>query len=595
LIVPGFNIGAMENIAAVTFGEQYVQRQSSSRQEREQRASTILHEMAHMWFGDLVTHEWWNGLWLNESFATQITNLAMLENTEFIDTWHGFFTGIKREAYWAGSRVTTHPIEMPVNSTADFFAVFDAITYEKGASVLKQLAHAVGDENYRQGVSTYLKAFSYGNTELANFIGYQSQAAGTDLAEWSKDWLYHAGFNTLAARPHCEDGRLQSLSVSQSAPVAHPLLRKHSVEVALYAADATGAPQNPLVISLDIVGESTSVPVPADTPCPMIINPNHNDWTLAAIELDPASLAALAGHLNQVPEPLARSIFLDALHSRAMAGIEPLDTYLDKALQLADNEENLRIQQQIAASIISTVNMMQRLRPQTDAALLSWLPRLEADALVRAEGATNDDLKRTWFDTFSQVAASEAGLQKIRSLLDGVTEITGLPISQDLRWSLLIKLASHGGLDIEARLAAESLADDSDYGVKSALTTRAALPNKSQKEYWIAELKSSETLNALARQRAVMAGLFPAWQTSLQLEQLPAVLQSLHDLSHRVDPYFMASYARSTLTPMCTPESTAMMQSVLENDTEHLDSTALRFLREAHQADAECAALRDVQ
>jgi len=144
LIVPDFNIGAMENIAAVTFKESYVQRRKSDRAERENRARVILHEMAHMWFGNLVTHDWWNGLWLNESFATQMAMLAKLEVTEFKDTWHGFFTDHKKLAYRRDSRVTTHPIEMPINSTNEFFTVLDDITYEKGSSVLKQLEHFVG-------------------------------------------------------------------------------------------------------------------------------------------------------------------------------------------------------------------------------------------------------------------------------------------------------------------------------------------------------------------------------------------------------------------------------------------------------------------
>ncbi|MDZ4731908.1 MAG: M1 family aminopeptidase, partial [Xanthomonadales bacterium] len=225
LIVADFAIGAMENIAAVTFKEGYVQRQTSDRTQREQRASTILHEMAHMWFGNLVTHEWWNGMWLNESFATQMAAMAELTTTEFDDSWHGFFTDDKQKAYLADSRVTTHPVEMPVNSTIDFFQVFDAITYQKGASVLKQLAHYVGEENYRRGVSAYLKANSYGNTELEDFVAFQSQTSGKDISAWADEWLYQPGYNTLAAKPQCEGNSLQSLSIEQTASAAFKTLR----------------------------------------------------------------------------------------------------------------------------------------------------------------------------------------------------------------------------------------------------------------------------------------------------------------------------------------------------------------------------------
>ena len=200
LIVPDFNIGAMENIAAVTFSEQYVQRKPSDRFEREDRASVILHEMAHMWFGNLVTKEWWSELWLNESFATLMANIALVDSTEFSDSWHRFFTINKQNAYRKDSRVTTHPIQVPVNSTADFFSVFDAITYQKGSSVLKQLAHFVGYENHRVGVSNYLKEYAWGNTTLQDFIDAQSVSSGRNLDRWSQQWLYQAGFNELTAQ-----------------------------------------------------------------------------------------------------------------------------------------------------------------------------------------------------------------------------------------------------------------------------------------------------------------------------------------------------------------------------------------------------------
>ena len=232
LIVPEFNIGGMENAAAVTFTEYVVQTRPSDRAERERRASLLLHELAHMWFGNLVTHDWWNGMWLNESFATQMAALALIETTEFQDQWHGYFTDSKKAAYQRDSRVTTHPIEMPVAATDQFTELFDAITYQKGGSVLKQLQHRVGAENYRLGVSAYLKENAYGTTVLADFIGHQGKRAGIDLTDWSNEWLMTTGFNTLAVETECDDEVLRSLTVVQSAPGADPVLRTHEVEVA---------------------------------------------------------------------------------------------------------------------------------------------------------------------------------------------------------------------------------------------------------------------------------------------------------------------------------------------------------------------------
>jgi aminopeptidase N len=601
LIVPDFAIGAMENIAAVTFSEGFVQRQASDRAERESRASVILHEMAHMWFGDLVTHDWWNGLWLNESFATQMAAMAELATTGFDDVWHGFFTGPKQMAYHADSRVTTHPIEVPVDNTDDFFSVFDAITYQKGSSVLKQLAHYVGEENYRRGVAEYLEAHAWGNTELDDFIAYQARSADPDkdLASWSRDWLYQSGFNTLAAAPVCEQGLLESLTIVQSAPSDHPTLRRHQVDVALYSLDEHDTLRPAQIIPVEIAGAETRIEIPgnlaADTPCPAIINPNHQDWTLARIELDQRSLESLDTQLGNIPEPLARSIFLAALYHRAMAGETSLGSYIEQALGLAESEGNIRVQQQISSSLAATIALMQRLRPETDQALSAWLPVLEERSLGYAAEGRTDDLKRIWFNTFLGIASTEKGLATMRELLTGDRNIPGLPVEADLRWRLIIALARFGEMDMEAMIATERAADDSDFGVKSALTASAALPDRAQKEYWLHELQSPEILTGLAKQRAVMAGLFPPNQTMLQLDFLEDILSSLPALGDSNDPYFISSYVSLLLQPICRPESSEMMRSALAAEEGRLNSTALRFLREASQADAECLNLRSVQ
>lgn len=596
LLVPDFAIGAMENIAAVTFNEQYyVQRQPSDRSQREARAGTILHEMAHMWFGNLVTHHWWNGMWLNESFATQMSTLAKLATTEFDDTWHGFFTSAKQRAYRADSRVTTHPIEMPINNTIDFFLVFDAITYQKGASVLKQLAHYVGEENYRKGVSAYLKANSYGNTELDHFIAFQTESSGKNISAWAQQWLYQPGFNTLSVASQCEAEKLQSLKILQTAPEEFPVLRSHQVDVALYTISKEGQLLPATVLQVTVQGSETNVRFPPGLACPALINPNHNDWTLAQIKLDNLSIETLHSQLANVPQPLARSMFLAALYQRAMEGEMSLSSYLGLAMHLAESEEVIRIQQQISNSVITTVRLMQRLRPETDEALATWLPRLEEQFLQKAATAISSDLKRTWFKTFLGVAWSEAGIATMRELLDGTQKIPGLDITADLRWKLLTRLAGSAQPDTEALLAAERAADNSDFGVKNNLTAMAARPDLAVKKRWLAELQKPTSLTGLSRQRAVMAGLFPADQTHLQEKMLDEILDSLPVLSHKVDPYFLSSYVIALLRPICTPVSAEMMQTTIRQSVDQLDSTALRFLLEAQQADAECLALRNRQ
>ena len=596
LIVPDFNIAAMENIAAVTFSEDnYVQRQRSSRAERENRASVILHEMAHMWFGNLVTHDWWNGLWLNESFATQMAMQAKLEVTEFKDTWHGFFTENKKRAYWRDSRVTTHPIEMPINSTNEFFTVFDAITYQKGSSVLKQLEHLVGEENYRRGVSSYLNEHAYGTTELSDFIGHQEKSASMDLSDWSDEWLHKPGLNTLSVETACKGDILNSLVVTQSAPGEHPYLRAHRIDVALYSLDKNEVLTAGDILPVQIDGASTVVEIPDGRPCPALVNPNHDDWAYAQIALDDDTVDILHEQISDVPHPLARSIFLAALFDRAMAGDMPIADYVDHAIRLANNERNIRVIQQISTSVVEAIDMMQRLRPDTDDALARLIPEIEEQSLRWSHFVEAQDLKRIWLNTFLGVVSSQAGLGTARALLDGEVEIAGIDMSADIRWSLLTILSRNGANGIDDLLEAETALDPSDSGAKSLLTARASKPDAAAKANLLDELQNPQSITGLARQRAVMAGMFPSNQTGLQLELLDEILSALPILSGKADPYFLSSYATVLLMPMCQSESTALMRAALDEYEDRLDSTALRFLREAHQADSECLLLRRTQ
>ena len=593
LIVPDFNIGAMENIAAVTFSENiYVQRQRSSRAERERRASTILHEMAHMWFGNLVTHDWWNGLWLNESFATQMAMLAKLEVSEFKDTWHGFFTDDKKRAYRRDSRVTTHPIEMPINSTNEFFTVFDAITYRKGASVLKQLQYVVGDENYRRGVSSYLKEHAYGTTELSDFIGHQEKSAGMDLSDWSDKWLHKPGLNTLSVETACKGDILSSLVVTQSAPGEHPYLRAHRIDVALYNLDKNEVLTAGDILPMQIDGADTVVEIPDGRPCPALVNPNHDDLAYAQIALNNDTVDILHEQISDVPDPLARSIFLAALFDRAMAGDMPIADYVDLAIRLANNERNIRVIQQISTSVVAAIDMMQRLRPDTDDALARLIPEIEEQSLRRSHFVEAQDLKRIWLNAFLGVVSSQAGLGTARALLDGEAEIAGIDMSADIRWSLLTILSRNGANGIDDLLEAETALDPSDSGAKSLLTARASKPVAAVKSNLLDELKSPQSITGLARQRAVMAGMFPSNQTGLQLELLDEILSALPILSGKADPYFLSSYVTVLLMPMCQSVSTTLMRAALDEYEDRLDSTVLRFLREAHQADSECLLLR---
>ncbi len=595
LIVPEFNIGGMENAGAVSFTEDLIQRQPSDRTQRERRSDMVLHELAHMWFGNLVTHDWWNGMWLNESFATQMATLAQIETTEFTDKWHGYFTESKTKAYQRDSRVTTHPIEMPVASTDEFTILFDAITYQKGGSVLKQLQHRVGAENYRQGVSAYLKENAFGTTELADFVGHQGKSAGIDLSDWSDEWLLRTGFNTLAVETQCDGEMLNSIAITQSTTADQPQHRTHNVDLALYNFDADGKLVVDASIPVLVEGARTSVDVPEGQPCPAIVNPNYNDWTFAKIELSGDDKALLSEHLGDVADPLSRSMFLAALSGGAMAGDTSIAAYVRQALRLAETEKNMRVLEQITVSLVGAVNMMQRLRPETDESLPRVLRDIEELALRRSQFAETQDVKSLWLNTFLDVVSSEAGLGTARALLDGEAEIDGIEISPEVRWRLLIILSRHDADGIAELMAAEIERDPSDFGQRSLLSAQAAAPNLENKEKWVNELQNPTLLTSLAKQRAVISELFPATQTDLQLQVLEKLLSSLPQMSREADAYFLKSYTEVLFTPMCRQESNALLQTALDDFSGQLNPTALRFIREAHQLDVECQSLREAQ
>ncbi len=588
LIVPDFNIGAMENIAAVTFGESYVQRKASDRFERESRAGVILHEMAHMWFGNLVTKNWWNGLWLNESFATLMANVALVQTTEFTDSWHRFFTSDKQSAYHKDSRVTTHPIEVPVDSTADFFSVFDAITYQKGSSVLKQLAHFVGEENHRIGVSNYLKEHAYGNTSLQDFIDAQSEASGRDLNPWSRQWLYQSGFNELEALFACADGRISELNIHQSAPADHPQLRRHRVRVALYHLDDDRLSLG-RIFDVEVDGERTAVAEAAGERCPALVFPNHDDWGFTRIVLDDAGVSAVNGRLAQLDDPLARSMFIRSLYDLARTGRMPIQDYVNLALTESETEPNIRVLAQLTRSIAASVDLLYRLRPESEQVLSEVQSTLESRTWEHSSTETDTDRARLWFDLLLAVTASSEGQDRLRSLLGETVTLPGVQLSPDLRWEVVITLSSLGADDSEGLIATERERDASDQGQKLAIAAEAAEPDLANKSRWLAELINPQSDLGLARQRFAISSLFPGNQTALQKHQLVVILESLPGLSDR-DPYFLSSYVSGLLRPVCTAESVAAMAAALE--TGGLNSTTELFLREAHQADGECLELR---
>ncbi len=313
IFVPEFNSGAMENVGAVTFSESYVFRDPPTDTQRLARAETVLHELAHMWFGDLATMRWWDDLWLNESFATYVSNLCLAEATRFDGAWRAFHADMKRWGYQADARSTTHPISGLVPDTDATFYNFDGITYGKGASVIKQLVAEIGHDAFRAGLRTYFRRHAWGNATLADFLAALEEGAGRSLGEWSRRWLETASLNTIQATWTEREGLVERLQLSQEASADdHPTLRPHALELALVRADGDG-PATVDVVPARIETAEAWVEAAAGRPAPQLVFPNHGDHGYARVLLDRASLEAAPRVLSRIADPLLRQLIWGTL------------------------------------------------------------------------------------------------------------------------------------------------------------------------------------------------------------------------------------------------------------------------------------------
>jgi aminopeptidase N len=375
-------------------------------------AAIILHEMAHMWFGNLVTMEWWNGLWLNESSAEYMSYLALASGIEGSDVWHRFFLDNKRSAYAADRRVTTHPIEVPVADSVSFFLVFDSITYGKGSSVLKQLAHYLGEDRFREGVSIYLKDNVLNNTRIEDFTAAIERVAGRDLDDWVEQWLYKAGVNTIGVDYTCADDRISSFLVTQEAPEGLPYLRQHRVQIGLYGSDESGGMRVQSIVPMTITGARTEVADAIGRPCPVMVYPNHDDWGYARVRLDDKTLSLVGSRINDFDSPLVRSMFWQNAWDITRDSTLSPTAFVELAIDNIAKERNEKIVRQVLNSIEGAMDYLHRIRPASKEALAEYGPRVEvlmwAQVLAAEPGS---GLQRIWFDSYLATSAPGEDLE----------------------------------------------------------------------------------------------------------------------------------------------------------------------------------------
>lgn len=592
IIVPHFNAGAMENVGAVTFTERYLSRGTVTRQNRRTITSVILHEMAHMWFGDLVTLEWWNGLWLNESFATVMSVIAMVEATEFTDEWQESFRDTVR-AYRADERDTTHPIELPIADTDGAFANFDRITYEKGSAVLVQLSHLVGPETFRRGVGDYLEAHAYGNTSIDDFLGAISSAANIDLDQWADDWLLEPGTNTVEADLSCTDGRIESLALDQGAPAEWPTLRTHRAQLGLYYLDRQ--PVAIRTVPVTYSGAHTPVEAAAGLPCPDLVYANHGDWDFARVRLAPEALADLGADLSHFADPLARLMLWQSVWDLVLDARAPVTDYLEFALANLAAETDEGATRQVLAAMGSSLGYLTEM--DVDTSTLATI-RARVESFLWGHVTTSEpgsDRQLLFYDTYVGVVASDAGVERIASLLaDPATAPTGIEIDQDRRWSLLQVLGEHAHPDFARSLRAERERDRSDTGRRRALSVEVGQPDADVKRRWIDTLLDPAAMTNLAEFRAVTGGLFPEGQHELQLANSERILASLTELSETREAAFLSSYVGGLLGPICSGRFLEQLERRIA-DASELHPIAMRSLEDSKFEVERCLRIAAVQ
>ncbi|MEU2772358.1 aminopeptidase N [Streptomyces sp. NPDC007162] len=519
LFVPEFNAGAMENAGAVTIRDQYVFRSKVTDAAYETRAETILHELAHMWFGDLVTMEWWNDLWLNESFATytSIACQAYAPESRWPHSWTTFANSMKTWAYRQDQLPSTHPIMAEIRDLDDVLVNFDGITYAKGASVLKQLVAYVGMDEFFQGVQAYFKRHAYGNTRLSDLLGALEETSGRDLSTWSKKWLQTAGINIL--RPEVEtdaDGVVTSFAVRQEAPAlpagakGEPTLRPHRIAIGLYELDdETGKLVREDRVELDVDGELTAVPQLAGRRRPAVFLLNDDDLSYAKVRLDEESLRFVTEHLGDFESSLPRALCWASAWDMTRDAELPARDYLSLVLSGIGKESDIGVVQSLHRQVKLAVELYAD--PTAREALLTrWTDATLAHLRSAAPGS---DHQLAWARAFAATARTPEQVDLLDALLDGATTIEGLAVDTELRWAFVERLAAVGHYD-EEDVAAEYERDRTAAGERHAATARAARPTEEAKaEAWASVIDSDKLPNAV--QEAVINGFVQTDQREL--------------------------------------------------------------------------------
>ena len=592
IVVPEFNFGAMENVGAVFFAERYVRRGGYTRLDRLGFYNTVMHEMAHMWFGNLVTMKWWNDLWLNESFATYMAAVALSEATEFKEAWVEFH-GDKLWAYHEDQMVTTHPISGEVKNTNEAFANFDGITYGKGASVMKELHLYLGEEVFKNSLKSYFKKHAYQNTTLSDFIGAFEATTGSDMKAWFKAWLETTGVDTVAQSFVCEGNKTTvQLQFSEGA-------RPHALKVAGYKAAKSGGltktHESEVVFNPSVAKTLTHSlelrNVTANEGCPDFIYANHDDYAYIKIVLSESDVNFLKTHISQFTDPLTRLTLWGNLWQMVRDQKLKIETFSELALSALKTESDFVVLDFIAQKTVGlkwgAFDSVYYLQSQaTDADKKSYLDmtgRYEAVLNERMKKSTGD-LNKFFMDAYMVSVNSTQGVKNVFGIFTKLKD-------PDQRWKALSTLCREEYVDIETLLEQELKKDNSDRALKNALACRASRPSLNNKKSVLGQLTveklnySSEEVDRLAK------SVFPAKQRELIKNFKEQIFQAIETVWPKLSENYQYDLAAGLAPTFCDGESNKELGELLARN-KSLPKSIAKPLLIKHDDDKRCVAIR---
>ena len=477
IFTPEYNMGAMENAGCVTINEMYVFRSKVTEALVERRALTVLHELAHMWFGNLVTMRWWNDLWLNESFAEWASTTCQAEATRWHDAWTTFGTHEKDWAYRQDQLSSTHPIVAEIRDLQDVEVNFDGITYAKGASVLKQLVAYVGREPFRNGLRAYFAKHAWGNTTLDDLLRELEATSGRDLRTWSTMWLETAGVSTLRPVVEVDDrGRIASAVIEQTCAPGYETLRPHTLAIGLYAV-RDGVLHRTERLELDVDGERTVVPELVGREQPDLLLVNDEDLAYAKIRLDARSLATALAHPRGFTSSLPRALVLGSLWDMTRDAEMGARHFVDVVLETLPGESDSTLLRTLITQLQTAVHVYTA-PEHRNGARASTRDRLWEIARD-AEPGSDAQLQLVSAAAALTTAGNETA--HVRALLDGTEVLDGLTVDFEMRWTLLTALVAAGAAGA-AEIDAEQAREDTATGRERAARARAARPSAEAKE-----------------------------------------------------------------------------------------------------------------